>query len=215
MKWDYRNWMILALVAAAALFFYEWRCDNKPAQTQSSLQQNTDSVVAAVARHQADSLYIDSLKTDDSIHRRMTVAQNARINLLNDTLDKIKASVFKLRRTVLAPDTVGLIDPGCAGMSDAFDKYILVSEEKGRTQDSTIAIQQQIISNQDSITRAKDEFNAQLSRAFSQVTANFQDLSKLSTSQDKTLKWSKIKEKGLIAVVLLEGGKILFDSLKK
>lgn len=214
MKWIKDNWFMLALIVSVIFMFWEWQC-NAPKPPDNGKKQN-DSLTTVINKVEMASINkTDSLaRGNDSLINWIGYIES-RNEILSDSLSATKKNIRLLQAEIKTPDTIGLMDPACLSLSDDFDKYILMSEEKEKGQDSINKTQMAIIDNLDTVIAENAQFTTLLHQSFTTCTANYDALYKNFNYSAKKIQWFKIKEKGLLAIVLAETGKIILSSLKK
>lgn len=209
------NWLVVALIAAVIFLFYQWQCQKVTSPVNDKKQ--VDSLKQAVKVVQwASDHNTDSIKRDNEILKMFAENAQGENDMLTDSITRIRGKIRIMQTDLmLKPDTIGLIDPECANLSDAFDQYITMTDTKEKLQDSTIVTLKGIIKNDSSIISDREAFNAMLKQSFSTVGDKYNSLYKSFGSEQKKLQWFKIKEKAYWGGLIFMGGKILFDSIKK
>jgi hypothetical protein len=207
---------ITVIVAAAIIIFllYQWKCNAPKAPPDS--KKEIDSLQKVIQKVQyASTDKLNALAKDNDSLVDQNIIIQMRVSDITGELDASKKKIKQLQILVASPDTIGLIDPACADLSNEFDKYITLSDAKEKGLDSVIQNQQAIITNKDSALAEKENVNLQVNRSFLIAAKNYDDLYRSYNKKEKEIKWQKTKTKALVAVIVLGAAKIIMDATKK
>lgn len=214
MKWLKDNWFILLVFAAAAFFFWEWQCNPPKIKTVAVPVEDT-------AKTKEFERQADSLKSHVGV-------QMTSINQLSDSLVNLKKTVRALMARIREDKTfINLPDSGlvtmdsdgyrflvsrCDSLGNSFNDYILLSEAKESGQDSVISSQNSLISTKDSLIIEKQKFNDMLMASFKTTRDGFSDIQK---QYERKIQWHKTKQTILVAIIIAEAAKIVYDASHK
>lgn len=154
-------------------------------------------MIAETAKTEDSTRFADSIIEKEQVIKRQVVERGAIIAELNN----VKRRFQNLQISRPSEDTAQLL-ASCDSIEIAFTEYIELSESEQKMADSIIAGKDKIISNKDSIIAVQSNFNQTLKSSFNQVTDNYNNLFNDYKKAIKKSKWAKIKEKGLIIIVL-------------
>jgi hypothetical protein len=216
MKFKLNTSNILLGIAIVIIVFllYQWKCNATKAAPDGKKQN--DSLKEVINQVQmASTEKQSSLARDNDSLIDQNITTQMRVSDLTGSLEASKKKIKELQVLVKSPDTIGLIDPACASLSDEFDKYVVLSDQKEKGQDTIIQNQKTIITNKDSVITEKDKLNISTNNAFVMVANNYDDLYKSYNKQAKNIKWQKTKSKVMTGVILAGVIKIILDASKK
>ncbi len=195
-----KNIFIALLIAIIGVMLYLQKCSTSPSHDAEKKQ--VDSLVKAVTIAETEKT-IDSTRFADSIIEKEEIIKKQVVErgAIIAELSQIKRQFNNLKSSTQIKDTIQLLE-SCDSVETAFTEYIELSEAEQKIADSIIVGKDKIISNKDSIILTQSQFNQTLKTAFNTTTENYNSLFKDYKKAIKKSKWSKIKEKGLIVIVL-------------
>ncbi len=195
-----KNIFIALLIAIIGVMLYLQKCS--PSPSHDAEKKQVDSLVNVVKISETEKTE-DSTRFADSIIEKEVVIkrQTAERGAIMAELSQTKRQLNQFRLAKETKDPIVILE-SCDSLETAFTEYIELSEDEQKMADSIIAGKNNQLSNKDSIILAQSNFNQTLKTSFNTVTNNYNSLFKDYKKAIKKSKWAKIKEKGLVIIVL-------------
>jgi len=195
-----KNIYIAILIAIIAFLLFR-QCSNTPSYHDAEKKQ-VDSLVNVVkiaeTQKTEDSVrFADSIMVQEEVIKKQVAERSAIIAELSN----IKRQFNNYKNSKQDTDTIQLL-ASCDSIENSFTEYIELSEAEQKMADSIILGKDKIITNKDSIILVQSNFNQTLKSSFNQVTDNYNSLFTDYKKAIRKSKWAKIKEKGLVILVL-------------
>lgn len=202
MKWLRDNWFVVVLIVAVIVLTFVLFKSCTPTKSADPHKKEIDSLKTVIQGVQmAGQKTIDSLTdSNKSFFESFQTAEGER-SRLTVQLNDIKTLAARYKAQIkYNSDTVEIL-LSCDSLSDAFDGYVFLTEQRERVTDSMLNYQHSVIVNLDSINNQRVYMNEVLKAAFATQNSFYNNLYTDYSKLNKNNKWQKLKSKGLFIIV--------------